>query len=453
MTPLEFEPRDRVDCAKLRSVLVDRVTRLPALPLLFDDLRAALDGRRRVGVLALEPRELELVESLYGWQVFDRIVRRGADELRLALGRELPADTLLAVNAVAGAQLLAFVLPGPRGPGIEPAALARIAAAVVERLEGAFRGEEFAGLSPAVAFRVGTAMLGLDPFFRFERRVMAAVEQALRADAERERRREMSWGEELQRIIRDATVRSVFQPVVDLRTGVGIGFEALVRGPRESLFETPRVMFGLSARLGLDVALDRVCLGAGLRAASQLDQPHGRLFVNALPVAFEAVGASPGPAWALLDAAWVSPRDVVVEFGERAVEARLDGTVAVAAQLRERGFAIALDDAGTGSRTREIVERLAPEYLKLDVSLVRDAHLHLLRQEVLATLVRDAHAVGATVVAEGVESAAELAVLIEVGAGLAQGYLYGGPAPARAARPPSAARSRARRSDGSACNN
>ena len=68
----------RTNYLKLRSVLHDRVTDLPAFPVLLDALRTGLDERRHLGVLHIEPANLDLVESLYGWQVFDRILEQAA---------------------------------------------------------------------------------------------------------------------------------------------------------------------------------------------------------------------------------------------------------------------------------------------------------------------------------------------------------------------------------------
>ena len=72
----------RAGYLKLKSVLFDRTTGLPAFPVLFDRLRTLLDERPRLGVLHVEVVDLELVESLYGWQVFDRIVARKIIERR-----------------------------------------------------------------------------------------------------------------------------------------------------------------------------------------------------------------------------------------------------------------------------------------------------------------------------------------------------------------------------------
>jgi EAL domain-containing protein (putative c-di-GMP-specific phosphodiesterase class I) len=277
--------------------------------------------------------------------------------------------------------------------------------------------------------RVGQAFLSLNPFYRFERRVYAAIDDARNSVGRRERRRERSWGEELAEIIRKADVRAYLQPVVRLSSRDIIGFEALVRGPSQSMFEAPQAMFALSARVGSDAELDRVCLAEALRASATADW-SGRLFVNLLPGSFAAGNGAVSAFRDRVHAAGFDPGDVVIEFSERRGDEDREGLVAAMGAAREGGFDVALDDAGTGRNSRELVEATRPSYVKLDVSLVRDVHTNLIKQEVLHSLVRIAGEVGADVIAEGVEHEAEAETLERAGAGFAQGFLFAVPAPA-----------------------
>jgi EAL domain-containing protein (putative c-di-GMP-specific phosphodiesterase class I) len=97
--------------------------------------------------------------------------------------------------------------------------------------------------------------------------------------------------------------------------------------------------------------------------------------------------------------------------------------------LREDGFAIALDDVGTARDGGDALDRLRPDYLKVDASVVRGIDRNLVKQEIFATIARQGDAVGAQVVAVGVESAEEAATLAGLGTLYAQGYHYAGPAP------------------------
>lgn len=420
--------RYRRDYLKLRSVLFDRATGLPAFPVLFDRLRAMLDQRRRIGVLHLEIANLPQVESLYGWQVFDGILARVARELTGAVGAELPGETLLGLSGVAGDRFAAFVAEQPGGEEVDAAFLGRLGLALSGRLEQAFAAPEFAGLNPRLGFHAGHAMLSINPFYRFERRVYAALEEARAYNERREQRRELSWNDELQEIIRDATVDTLFQPVVDLRSREILGYEAFARGPRNSPLEMPRTMFAVSDRCGVAADLDRICRAAALRAATEVAD-HGKLFLNVLPLGVDELQRPDNELTGLLEALSLGPEDLVLEFSERAADGECDAFGDGLARLKESGFGVALDDVGTGYGSQAVLDRVRPDFLKLDVSLVHNIDEHLIKQELLHSLIRIAARIGASVVAEGVETEEEAATLAAAGARYGQGFLFAEPAP------------------------
>ena len=411
---------------KLRSVLYDRTTGLPTYPLLFDRLRGELENRRHLGVLHVEISNLELVESLYGWQVFDRILARVSEVLQEAVGKELPSLTLLGINGVAGDRFVAFIVETADGREADNDYLAEVDERLRATLDAAFDVEEFVGMSPRLSFRTGHALLAEDPFYRFERQVYRAVDEARTLSARREKRREESWGTELKRIIQDSAVTMVFQPVVDLGTREVLGFEALARGPKDSFFEMPRAMFALSRRVGVAVDLDRLCRDTALRDWGQAAQV-GKVFVNVLPSSLDDPAWLNGGVGALLQSASIEPADVVIEVSERAADSEADRFAEVMERIKRQGFGVALDDVGTGYATLTTLEKVRPDYLKLDVSMVRDVHRNLIKQEVLSALVQIAHTIDASVIAEGVESEEEATALREAGARYGQGYLFAAP--------------------------
>jgi EAL domain-containing protein (putative c-di-GMP-specific phosphodiesterase class I)/GGDEF domain-containing protein len=418
----------RTGFLKLRSLLFDRVTGLPAYAAVIEEVRDMLDRRRQVGVLHFQLLDVEIVESLYGWQVFDRILARAAETLRECIGRELPPGTVAALNAVSGERLLAFVPHGPEDREVEAGFLGRCAAEVAARLTEAFDGEEFGGLSPRLQVREGYALLSEDPFYRFERRVQAAVEEARTLPERRRGRRERAEAAELKRILAEGDLSAVFQPIVDLLSGEVLGHEGFVRGPEDTVFRSPAALFHASALEGLAGDLDRLARRTVLREAAAVT-PCGILFVNVLP------GGLSDPEWhhglcrELLAAASLVPSRLVLEISERAADGQGEGLEEVCRVLREGGFRLGLDDVGTGFASLASVERVRPDYLKVDGTVVRDLDLHLIKQEVLASLLQVAGRLGCTVVAEGVEREGEADALRRLGARYAQGHLFARPAP------------------------
>jgi EAL domain-containing protein (putative c-di-GMP-specific phosphodiesterase class I)/GGDEF domain-containing protein len=413
---------------KLRSALHDRTTRFPAYPMLFDELRTLLDARRHLGVVHIEPANIGLVESLYGWQVFDRTMAQLAGVVKTLPGNELPSGAVLAVGGVPADRFVAFVPDDEAGRLLTHDDLAAMASAVKVRLAAALQSEPFSTLAPRLVVKVGHAFLSEDPFYRFERRVHAAVDEARALQDERDRNRDRVWGAELKKAIREEGIRTVWQPVVELQSGSYHGFEALSRGPKDSMFEMPRAMFALSSRVGASGDLDRLCRVSAIREANGVASEH-KLFFNVLPTTLSGAGWSAGEVPELLAAAGRPPADVVVEVSERAIGPDSASLLEAWDALRHEGFRLALDDVGTGRDGGEALDRLRPDYLKVDASVVRGIDGNLVKQEIFATIARAGDTIGAELVAVGVESAEEAATLRRLGARYAQGYHFAGPAP------------------------
>ena len=358
----------------------------------------------------------------------DDLVRTTAAHLRQRVGRELPLATLLSIHAVAGDRFVAFVPESREGGELDGPLLGEIAREVRATLDVLLDTERYAGLSPRVTFRVGHALLAESPYFRFERRVHAAVAAARGLPGRVERAREVSTGEELRRIIEDSDVSAVFQPVVDLGTRDVLGFEAFARGPKDSDFEAPRSMFACSGRLGVGHDLDRLCRDVALRACEGFERP-GKLFLNVLPESLEDPEWRNGRVAELLSAASLCPSDVVLELSERDADARVEATAEAIRRLRERGFAVALDDVGTGYASLGTLDRLRPDFVKVDGTLVRAVHRHPIQQEALSSLAAIASRLGAELIAEGVETNDEASALRGLGFRYGQGYLFREPGP------------------------
>jgi EAL domain-containing protein (putative c-di-GMP-specific phosphodiesterase class I) len=216
------------------------------------------------------------------------------------------------------------------------------------------------------------------------------------------------------------TLWMAYQPIVHASDRSVLGYEALMRSTEPSL-PNPDAVISAAERLGQVHWLGSVIRE---RACSPLrDRPGNTLlFVNLHPSE-------------LLDASLYSPdaplsaigHRVVLEVTERTGLDDIPDIRARVARLRELGFRIALDDFGAGSAGLNSLARLEPEILKLDMSIIRDAHLSTTKQKVIRSMNALAKDMGMTVVAEGIECAEEYTLLRDLGCDLMQGYYFGKP--------------------------
>lgn len=235
-------------------------------------------------------------------------------------------------------------------------------------------------------------------------------------------------------------VRSAYQPIVDLYSRDVVGFEALARGPEGSALESPLELFSHARERGLELDLDVACRQAAMRGRLAAGLPNEvALFVNAEP---RVLGGGAGSDLARLTA---DPRvrfPVFVELTERSLTENPAELLRIAAALRGLGVGIALDDVGADARSLALMPMLAPDVIKLDLSLVQE-HPSPALAEIVHAVNAEAERTGAHVLAEGIETEAHLQTALALGARYGQGWFFGRPGPLPAALlPPSASISR-----------
>jgi EAL domain-containing protein (putative c-di-GMP-specific phosphodiesterase class I) len=223
--------------------------------------------------------------------------------------------------------------------------------------------------------------------------------------------------DQLERVITDHAFLPVFQPIVRLNDRHIVGYEALTRfrdGTR------PDKRFIEAHTAGMSIRLEMVCLGDQLEAATWL--PAGTwVSLNISPSLASAIVP-------LVSALERADRDVVLEITEHVEIA--DYKSLVGALDMVRGHArLAVDDAGAGYAGLRHILELRPQFVKLDLSLVRNIDTDPARQAMVAGMAHFARDSGCELIAEGIETPEELAELIRLEVQLGQGYLFGKPAP------------------------
>ena len=216
-----------------------------------------------------------------------------------------------------------------------------------------------------------------------------------------------------------------FQPIVQLSDGQTVGFEVLGRSHVDGL-ETPQAMFRAAARLNLEVELSRMFRWKGIQAAVAFPSASAGIFVNTHPLELDdpALYESMKSIRKLNTA-----HKITLEIHERAVTNPAKMTE-LRAVLNDLDIRLAYDDFGSGqARLNELFE-VPPDYLKFDISLIRNIHMvSSRRQNMIASLVQVVRELEVIPLAEGVESESESSVCKQLGFEMAQGFYFGRPLP------------------------
>jgi diguanylate cyclase (GGDEF)-like protein len=225
------------------------------------------------------------------------------------------------------------------------------------------------------------------------------------------------------------TVSTVFQPIVELRSGELLGYEALARGPEGSALHAPLKLFEAARSAGSDSALDRLCLTRALEGFVAQQLP-GRLFVNLRPQTL-IDAAVQTPDWpSQLRKLGVDPSRIVLELTEQDPLLDFGGMREILAQWRAAGFTVAIDDLGEGFAGLRLWSELRPDWVKLDQHFTRGINVDPLKLEFVRAIEGIAHVCGSRVIAEGIETMAEYQVLRDLGVEFGQGYYIARPAAA-----------------------
>jgi EAL domain-containing protein (putative c-di-GMP-specific phosphodiesterase class I) len=224
----------------------------------------------------------------------------------------------------------------------------------------------------------------------------------------------------IQSIVESGRLAMHFQPIVEVGSGRAAGVEALARfggSPERS----PEDWFAEAAGFGLRLEFEAAAIQAALDHLA-LVPDEGFISANLSP----ATASWPG----LFDllAGWPGER-FVMEITEHARVDDYDELRSALDRLRELGVRLAVDDAGAGYASFRHIVKLAPDFIKLDISLTRDIDTDPVRRSLAVALISFAAEIGASIIAEGIETEDEFATLKALGVTYAQGFHLALPGP------------------------
>lgn len=232
---------------------------------------------------------------------------------------------------------------------------------------------------------------------------------------------------ELERVLGERLLTPWFQPILDL-PGRGIfAYEALIRGPSNSPLHGPLALLKTAEMAGQLARLDLACLDAVLCGHEEhgLD---GKLFFNVSPESLLTPEFAPAEILSRLHTAGLQPDRLVLEVIEGTPTFDYAALKEAVDRLREAGLGIAMDDLGEGFASLRLWSELKPAYVKIDRHFISGIHQDPHKHQFVRSIQQIAEAAHAQVVAEGVESRSELAIIKDLGIRFAQGYLIGRPA-------------------------
>jgi EAL domain-containing protein (putative c-di-GMP-specific phosphodiesterase class I)/GGDEF domain-containing protein len=412
--------KEAAELLRYEELLYDRLTGFPTLPVMIEQARDLLERRGELTVLYIHFVWYEKIEEIYGWQKLDDVLEATANALRDFYAREhSSAENIMMVSHIADDDFILFT----QVPAVLEAAERRLQA-LSQQLETFLRGEveraHGEDISALCGIYVGASTVFRNPKIRTERLIYRGIReaaQAARGAEEWERSRKVA---DLKSTIREGAVFIEYHPIIVTQTEEIYGYEALARGVHREL-RSPEVLFEVAEEANMIWELSRLLRRRAVEGMINDLQDGQFLFLNIDPHDFD------DPAFRSLDPVDLGisdPSKVVLEITERTAIKDYPRFQEYLAAFREQGFRFAVDDAGSGYAGLGSIANLAPDYIKLDISLISNIDTNFLKQNLVETMVNFANGQGAQVIAEGVERREEFETVKELGVHYTQGFLF-----------------------------
>jgi diguanylate cyclase (GGDEF)-like protein len=391
----------------------------------MNEVTAILNRDRSLSCLLVDLSRLHRVELDLGVAHHSEIYDHAAAVLDRLRGAVLdPTDVICRTGDGDGY----LVILSPRSPA-QRIDLDWLAVQIERAVEEALAPMVSEVLREQPRITVGSARVLGNSLLRPERltaRLVSDAADSARIARERKAHRDKAT---LQDVILGDGLASVYQPIVDLGTGDIFGFEALTRGPRGTVLESPATLFAIADEVDLTVELDRACFRGALRNAMTLEPVH-RLFVNLLPMSFYDAAFIEVEVGNLLASAGLTPANIVFEIIERLAIENFASFKRALAAYTAMGFGVAIDDVGTRHSNLETVMSLRPHFIKISDVLVRGIARSTVKREMVRSLRHIAETIDAVMIAEGIEHHEDVITLRDLGLRYGQGYYMARPGPA-----------------------
>lgn len=238
-------------------------------------------------------------------------------------------------------------------------------------------------------------------------------------DTEATERDELDW------IIGNEKVVTLFQPIFDTSTYEPFAYEALTRGPENSPLHMPQALFEAAAKFNRVSELDCLCRKKAIETFKLLDLP-GKLSVNICPSSLIDPSFESGRTMRVLHTVGLPIDRVILELTEQQSVDHAKLKVA-ARYYQNMGFSIALDDLGAGYSGLRLLAELKPDYIKIDKYFISEVHTNEVAGDFIELIQGLATLVNCKVVAEGIEQIEELRFVQQSGIAFGQGYFLGKP--------------------------
>ena len=232
----------------------------------------------------------------------------------------------------------------------------------------------------------------------------------------------------LNKILEGRHLTPVFQPIVSLVDGKTYGYEALSRISQKELEMNIEEMFLTAFKHNKSWELETLCRVKALEHSIHMERGK-KLFLNVNCNIIYDIAFREGFTKAYLKKFGLNSNDIIFEITESVSILDTHAFTSAVEHYQKQNYGIAIDDVGAGYSGLNIIANARPDLIKLDMNMIRNVHKYKTKQLLIKALSEFGKNAGILVIAEGIETEAELETLVSLGVGYGQGFFLGCPDP------------------------
>lgn len=230
--------------------------------------------------------------------------------------------------------------------------------------------------------------------------------------------------EDFMDILENQRIKPVFQPIISLKTGETIGYEALSRIINPKMIRSSEELFRLAGLYGKIWELEQLSRRKIIEKYHHFfsQENNQKLFLNVSPMVIHDQEFHSGFTKEYLTQYHFNPDNIIFEVTEKNAVDDMNGFKETVRHYKSQGYTIAIDDAGSCYSGLNLICDIVPHYLKLDMSLIHNIHKETIKFAMVKSMAEFANLTNIRLIAEGIECEEELKVLLKLGVTYGQGY-------------------------------
>lgn len=385
-------------------------------------LKGILKKGLSVGLVYVDFSKTCHIEDKECWKRLEKLSIKLNQYLARQKEKEFPYLDFFTARLIKGDDMMFFFTPASSSLHWTEGLLSKMAAMIRDSLSNCAKIYHEDEWETPLEFLLGWSSINSVRGILPERLIYRAVREASDLTADSRFSEIAMLARELERVIDMVQFRTVFQPILNLKSNEVLGYEALARGPNNTPFENPDFIFNIASKGRLLLKAERLAKMSAMELSRDIPEKY-KLFLN---IESELL-IKPEEILIMLREVGCRPGRIVFEITERKAVKDFEHLRSVVKLLRDEGYEFAIDDAGSGYASMESIAILDPHYIKIDQSIIRGINNNKAKQDVVKAFINLSRRRHALLIAEGIEQEKECKLLKSLGIHYGQGYLFAHP--------------------------